>query len=132
MVTSYIRHTLIYILSISPQSAALETFNGAISTSNLFFLLQLASFRNASCVKWSFNSHPSNRVSCSLYDLRIESSILISSARASNGRSRARLFSFFVSFPNSRISSRFSLSQKKLATGFDPSLFRIYSSKIDE
>ena len=62
MVTSYIIYTYIlflmsgdltglclyiYILSISPQPAALEAFNGAISTSNLLFLLQL-SYLNAS------------------------------------------------------------------------------------
>ena len=130
MVTSYIIHTLIYIyiLSISPQSAALETFNGAISTSNLFFLLQLASFQNASCVKWSFNSHPSNRVSCSLYELRIES--VFERARSLTHASRSfvsfvcgracfRLQFRFVSF--SRVLVVHYTQKKELAAGFDPS-----------
>ena len=58
--------------------AACVTFNGERASNCPYFLLQLFSLDcfHVSCVKWSFNSHvlhPSNRVSFSRLELKIES-----------------------------------------------------------
>ena len=142
MVTSYIIHTLIYInvLSISPQPAALETFNGAISTSNLFVLLQLAFriFRASRVTGRSIHiSHPLNRVSCScFYVLRIGSNFERAPARQWSFPSALVFFCFFffvsIFFLPSRVSGR-PLQKKELATRFEPSDVRVntYEASIN-
>ena len=98
--TSYIQkaHHILYFSPSLLEVAALETFNGAISSSNSFFPASTR-LQNISCFtrRWSFDPHSTSFESsllCTLKSFRIESDF--ERARASNGRSRARLF--FVVF----------------------------------
>ena len=77
------------------------------SSTGLVSCLKL-SFLNAARVKWSFNLHPSNRISFSRFELRIESSI--SSALTRQWSFADVLFLFFVSKFASL--SRFSLAKE--------------------
>ena len=80
---------------------------------------------------WSFNSHPSNRVSCSLYELKIESSILIfwfwfwACSRVTDP-SRARLFLFPIFLCTCfSLSSSFSLATKEVGDGIRSLTLRV-------
>ena len=76
MITSYIIYTLIYSLHLSFWPAACVTFNEDEPPTALFLAATLfLEMLPVSCIKWSFNSqfsHPSNRVSFSRFELRID------------------------------------------------------------
>ena len=77
-----------------------------------------------------FTSFESSPFSFTLKSLR--SSPRFRARSRVSGRSRARLISFFVSFPNSFFASRVKVvrsAKERLAAGFDLASFRIYSDE---